>query len=127
MINISYIIHFCLWRTQTVKIRRKQTNKNDSCFDERFLCRFQAKTVEEKKLWAHHIKRIILENHHAIIPQKVRNHPHQYHQYAHQYHQYTHTSITSIHTSIASSMTVSKVLMFVVLFVCFRLKMPSWK
>ncbi|XP_058468836.1 LOW QUALITY PROTEIN: pleckstrin homology domain-containing family G member 3 [Solea solea] len=33
----------------------------------------QAKTVEEKKLWAHHIKRIILENHHAIIPQKVRN------------------------------------------------------
>ncbi|XP_049913937.1 pleckstrin homology domain-containing family G member 3-like [Epinephelus moara] len=30
----------------------------------------QAKTVEEKKLWAHHIKRIILENHHAIIPQK---------------------------------------------------------
>ncbi|TKS65068.1 Pleckstrin -like proteiny domain-containing family G member 3 [Collichthys lucidus] len=29
-----------------------------------------AKTVEEKKLWAHHIKRIILENHHAIIPQK---------------------------------------------------------
>ncbi|KAG8011579.1 Pleckstrin-like proteiny domain-containing family G member 3 [Nibea albiflora] len=32
----------------------------------------QAKTVEEKKLWAHHIKRIILENHHAIIPQKVR-------------------------------------------------------
>lgn len=33
---------------------------------------FQAKTVEERKLWAHHIKRIILENHHAIIPQKVR-------------------------------------------------------
>uniref|UniRef100_A0A8C7YWH9 Pleckstrin homology and RhoGEF domain containing G3 n=1 Tax=Oryzias sinensis TaxID=183150 RepID=A0A8C7YWH9_9TELE len=31
----------------------------------------QAKTVEEKKLWAHHIKRIIVENHHAIIPQKV--------------------------------------------------------
>ncbi|CAK6981234.1 pleckstrin homology domain-containing family G member 3 [Scomber scombrus] len=31
----------------------------------------QAKTVEEKKLWAHHIKRIILENHHAIIPQKT--------------------------------------------------------
>ncbi|KAI4875152.1 hypothetical protein NFI96_013020 [Prochilodus magdalenae] len=31
----------------------------------------QAKTVEEKKLWAHHIKRLILENHHAIIPQKV--------------------------------------------------------
>uniref|UniRef100_A0A665XA05 Pleckstrin homology and RhoGEF domain containing G3 n=1 Tax=Echeneis naucrates TaxID=173247 RepID=A0A665XA05_ECHNA len=31
----------------------------------------QAKTAEEKKLWAHHIKRIILENHHAIIPQKV--------------------------------------------------------
>ncbi|XP_022614688.1 pleckstrin homology domain-containing family G member 3 [Seriola dumerili] len=32
----------------------------------------QAKTVEEKKLWAHHIKRIILENHHAIIPQKAK-------------------------------------------------------
>lgn len=34
---------------------------------------FQAKTAEEKKLWAHHIKRLILENHQAIIPQKVRN------------------------------------------------------
>ncbi|GLD56910.1 pleckstrin homology domain-containing family G member 3-like isoform X1 [Lates japonicus] len=32
----------------------------------------QAKTVEEKKLWAHHIKRLILENHHAIIPQKAK-------------------------------------------------------
>ncbi|XP_046878376.1 pleckstrin homology domain-containing family G member 3 isoform X3 [Hypomesus transpacificus] len=32
----------------------------------------QAKTVEERKLWAHHIKRIILENHHAIIPQKAK-------------------------------------------------------
>ncbi|XP_068565269.1 pleckstrin homology domain-containing family G member 3 [Cebidichthys violaceus] len=32
----------------------------------------QAKTVEEKKLWAHHIKRIILENHQAIIPQKAK-------------------------------------------------------
>uniref|UniRef100_A0A3P9IR69 Pleckstrin homology and RhoGEF domain containing G3 n=1 Tax=Oryzias latipes TaxID=8090 RepID=A0A3P9IR69_ORYLA len=32
----------------------------------------QAKTVEEKKLWAHHIKRIIVENHHAIIPQKAK-------------------------------------------------------
>ncbi|XP_061563504.1 pleckstrin homology domain-containing family G member 3-like [Cololabis saira] len=32
----------------------------------------QAKSVEEKKLWAHHIKRIILENHHAIIPQKAK-------------------------------------------------------
>lgn len=37
------------------------------------LLMFQAKTVEEKKLWAHHIKRIIVENHQAIIPQKVRN------------------------------------------------------
>ncbi|XP_031698163.1 pleckstrin homology domain-containing family G member 3-like, partial [Anarrhichthys ocellatus] len=46
----------------------------------------QAKTVEEKKLWAHHIKRIILENHQAIIPQKVRHHQHQYTlQYTHQY------------------------------------------
>nr|XP_055028932.1 pleckstrin homology domain-containing family G member 3 isoform X1 [Misgurnus anguillicaudatus] len=33
----------------------------------------QARTVEEKKLWAHHIKRLILENHHAIIPQKARD------------------------------------------------------
>ncbi|XP_072218151.1 pleckstrin homology domain-containing family G member 3-like [Leuresthes tenuis] len=32
----------------------------------------QAKTVEEKKLWAHHIKRIILENHQAVIPQKAK-------------------------------------------------------
>ncbi|XP_026196936.1 pleckstrin homology domain-containing family G member 3 isoform X2 [Anabas testudineus] len=32
----------------------------------------QAKTVEEKKLWAHHIKRLILENHQAIIPQKAK-------------------------------------------------------
>ncbi|ROL45127.1 Pleckstrin homology domain-containing family G member 3 [Anabarilius grahami] len=30
----------------------------------------QARTVEEKKLWAHHIKRLILENHQAVIPQK---------------------------------------------------------
>lgn len=37
---------------------------------------FQAKTVEEKKLWAHHIKRIILENHHAVIPQKVGDQRH---------------------------------------------------
>lgn len=29
--------------------------------------------MEEKKQWAHHIKRLILENHHAIIPQKVSN------------------------------------------------------
>ncbi|XP_041928246.1 pleckstrin homology domain-containing family G member 3 isoform X3 [Alosa sapidissima] len=32
----------------------------------------QAKTLEEKKLWAHHIKRLILENHQAVIPQKAR-------------------------------------------------------
>ncbi|TNN37943.1 Pleckstrin y domain-containing family G member 3 [Liparis tanakae] len=32
----------------------------------------QAKSVEEKKLWAHHIKRIILENHQALIPQKAK-------------------------------------------------------
>ncbi|KAM8832843.1 pleckstrin homology domain-containing family G member 3-like [Spinachia spinachia] len=32
----------------------------------------QAKSVEEKKLWAHHIKRIILENHKAVIPQKAK-------------------------------------------------------
>ncbi|XP_067895687.1 pleckstrin homology domain-containing family G member 3 [Heterodontus francisci] len=32
----------------------------------------QAKTVEEKRLWTHHVKRLILENHHAIIPQKAK-------------------------------------------------------
>uniref|UniRef100_A0A493TGF9 DH domain-containing protein n=1 Tax=Anas platyrhynchos platyrhynchos TaxID=8840 RepID=A0A493TGF9_ANAPP len=32
----------------------------------------QAKSVEEKRVWTHHIKRLILENHHAIVPQKVR-------------------------------------------------------
>ncbi|XP_068454813.1 pleckstrin homology domain-containing family G member 3-like [Clinocottus analis] len=32
----------------------------------------QARSVEEKKLWAHHIKRIILENHQAIIPQRAK-------------------------------------------------------
>lgn len=36
----------------------------------------QAKSMEEKRLWAHHIKRLILENHNAIIPQKgERSHP----------------------------------------------------
>ncbi|KAM4662719.1 pleckstrin homology domain-containing family G member 3 isoform 2-T2 [Discoglossus pictus] len=32
----------------------------------------QAKTVEEKRLWTHHIKKLILENHQAIIPQKAK-------------------------------------------------------
>ncbi|XP_023582045.1 pleckstrin homology domain-containing family G member 3 isoform X1 [Trichechus manatus latirostris] len=32
----------------------------------------QAKTVEEKRKWTHHIKRLILENHHATIPQKAK-------------------------------------------------------
>ncbi|XP_030629732.1 pleckstrin homology domain-containing family G member 3 isoform X2 [Chanos chanos] len=32
----------------------------------------QAKTAEEKRVWAHHIKRLILENHHAVIPQKAK-------------------------------------------------------
>ncbi|XP_058511136.1 pleckstrin homology domain-containing family G member 3 isoform X12 [Ochotona princeps] len=32
----------------------------------------QAKTVEEKRNWTHHIKRLILENHHATIPQKAK-------------------------------------------------------
>ncbi|NXX45794.1 PKHG3 protein, partial [Tricholaema leucomelas] len=32
----------------------------------------QAKSVEEKRIWTHHIKRLILENHHAIIPQKAK-------------------------------------------------------
>ncbi|KAM9707718.1 pleckstrin homology domain-containing family G member 3-like [Menidia menidia] len=31
----------------------------------------QAKSVEEKRLWAHHIKRLILENHNTIVPQKA--------------------------------------------------------
>uniref|UniRef100_A0A1A8V983 Pleckstrin homology and RhoGEF domain containing G3 n=1 Tax=Nothobranchius furzeri TaxID=105023 RepID=A0A1A8V983_NOTFU len=34
---------------------------------------FQTKTVEEKMLWAHHIKCTILENHHAVIPQKAKD------------------------------------------------------
>uniref|UniRef100_A0A3B4U8D7 DH domain-containing protein n=1 Tax=Seriola dumerili TaxID=41447 RepID=A0A3B4U8D7_SERDU len=34
---------------------------------------FKAKSVEEKRLWAHHIKRLILENHNTIVPQKVNN------------------------------------------------------
>lgn len=33
----------------------------------------QAKSVEEKRLWAQHIKRLILENHNAIVPQKVKS------------------------------------------------------
>ncbi|XP_054423417.1 pleckstrin homology domain-containing family G member 3 isoform X3 [Pteronotus mesoamericanus] len=32
----------------------------------------QAKTVEEKRTWTHHIKRLILENHHTTIPQKAK-------------------------------------------------------
>ncbi|KAL0969188.1 hypothetical protein UPYG_G00223640 [Umbra pygmaea] len=32
----------------------------------------QAKTVEEKRLWARHIKRLILENHQTIVPQKTK-------------------------------------------------------
>ncbi|XP_077477487.1 pleckstrin homology domain-containing family G member 3-like isoform X2 [Stigmatopora argus] len=32
----------------------------------------QAKSVEEKRLWAYHIKRLILENHNAIVPPKPR-------------------------------------------------------
>ncbi|XP_070776475.1 pleckstrin homology domain-containing family G member 3-like [Enoplosus armatus] len=46
----------------------------------------QAKSVEEKRLWAHHIKRLILENHNTIVPQKVKetildnsNYPGKYH------------------------------------------------
>lgn len=40
---------------------------NDKCL------LFQARSVEEKRLWAHHIKRLILENHNTIVPQKVNN------------------------------------------------------
>ncbi|XP_072318240.1 pleckstrin homology domain-containing family G member 3-like [Eucyclogobius newberryi] len=32
----------------------------------------QARSLEEKQLWAHHIKRIILESHRAVIPQKAQ-------------------------------------------------------
>ncbi|XP_048218666.1 pleckstrin homology domain-containing family G member 3 isoform X3 [Perognathus longimembris pacificus] len=32
----------------------------------------QARTAEEKRSWTHHIKRLILENHHATIPQKAK-------------------------------------------------------
>lgn len=32
----------------------------------------QAKSAEEKRVWTHHIKRLILENHHAIVPQKAK-------------------------------------------------------
>ncbi|XP_070274562.1 pleckstrin homology domain-containing family G member 3 isoform X4 [Myotis yumanensis] len=32
----------------------------------------QAKTVQEKRNWTHHIKRLILENHHTTIPQKAK-------------------------------------------------------
>ncbi|XP_070836074.1 pleckstrin homology domain-containing family G member 3-like [Chaetodon trifascialis] len=46
----------------------------------------QAKSVEEKRLWAHHIKRLILENHNTILPQKAKeaildnsNYPGKYH------------------------------------------------
>ncbi|XP_029349419.1 pleckstrin homology domain-containing family G member 3 isoform X2 [Echeneis naucrates] len=46
----------------------------------------QAKSVEEKRLWAHHIKRLILENHNTIVPQKAEegilgnsNYPGKYH------------------------------------------------
>ncbi|KAM6961307.1 pleckstrin homology domain-containing family G member 3-like [Aplochiton taeniatus] len=41
----------------------------------------KAKSVEEKRLWAHHIKRLILENHQTIVPQKVtaNTNPHPQH------------------------------------------------
>ncbi|CAK6976777.1 pleckstrin homology domain-containing family G member 3 isoform X2 [Scomber scombrus] len=46
----------------------------------------QAKSVEEKRLWAHHIKRLILENHNTIVPAKAKesildnsNYPGKYH------------------------------------------------
>uniref|UniRef100_H3DJA9 Pleckstrin homology and RhoGEF domain containing G3 n=1 Tax=Tetraodon nigroviridis TaxID=99883 RepID=H3DJA9_TETNG len=32
----------------------------------------QAKSVEEKRLWAQQIKRLILENHNTVVPQKAR-------------------------------------------------------
>ncbi|XP_074854691.1 pleckstrin homology domain-containing family G member 3 [Carettochelys insculpta] len=35
-------------------------------------CSIQAKSAEEKRVWTHHLKRLILENHHAVIPQKAK-------------------------------------------------------
>ncbi|XP_041827467.1 pleckstrin homology domain-containing family G member 3 isoform X4 [Melanotaenia boesemani] len=32
----------------------------------------QARSVEEKRLWSQHIKRLILENHNTIVPQKAK-------------------------------------------------------
>lgn len=32
----------------------------------------QAKNQEEKRLWVHYLKRLIVENHPASLPQKVR-------------------------------------------------------
>ncbi|XP_026210806.1 pleckstrin homology domain-containing family G member 3 isoform X1 [Anabas testudineus] len=46
----------------------------------------QARSVEEKRVWSHHIKRLILENHNTILPQKAKdatpansNYPGKYH------------------------------------------------
>lgn len=62
--------------TVQVSLRSRHTDDPFSLFIVfaliRCHCVSQARTVEEKKLWAHHIKRLILENHHAVIPQKVR-------------------------------------------------------
>lgn len=33
----------------------------------------QTKNQEEKRLWVHYLKRLIVENHPASLPQKVRN------------------------------------------------------
>ncbi|XP_038150386.1 pleckstrin homology domain-containing family G member 3 isoform X2 [Cyprinodon tularosa] len=33
----------------------------------------QAKSVEEKRLWSHHIKRLILENHNTLLPPKAKD------------------------------------------------------
>lgn len=60
-----------VWSTWLFLYLKRQTTEDYftvSFFNSIYL---QAKTVEEKRLWAHHIKRLILENHHAIIPQKV--------------------------------------------------------
>lgn len=54
-----FIVFSCLW------IYISWNNK--------WLLLLQARSVEEKCLWSHHIKRLILENHNAIVPQKVKD------------------------------------------------------
>lgn len=38
-----------------------------------FVLFLQTKNQEEKRLWVHYLKRLIVENHPASLPQKVKN------------------------------------------------------